>query len=140
MTGRPGGDPAVQTTQTTPITPTVGIDLIEIERVERALERRPRLAQRLFRPDELEAAEKRSRPGRHLAARFAAKEAAIKALGGGCAPRDIEVRGSEPPTLLLHGRARRRAELRGVDLVVSLTHSRASAAAVVLASPSPRIP
>jgi len=117
--------------------PSVGIDLIEIDRVERALERRPRLAQRLFRPGELEAAESWQRPGRHLAARFAAKEAAIKALGGGCAPHDIEVRGSEPPTLLLHGSARERAERLDVDLVVSLTHSRESAAAVVLASPRP---
>jgi holo-[acyl-carrier protein] synthase len=115
----------------------VGIDLIEIDRVERALERRPRLAQRLFRPAELEAAGGWERPGRHLAARFAAKEAAIKALGGGCAPHDIEVRGSEPPTLHLHGSARRLADQRNVDLVVSLTHSREAAAAVVLASPRP---
>jgi holo-[acyl-carrier protein] synthase len=114
----------------------VGIDLIEIERVERALARRPRLAERLFRPDELAYAAARRRPGRHLAARFAAKEAAIKALGGGCAPRDIEVRAGEPPTLLLHGRAREAAAGRGVQLAVSLTHSRESAAAVVLAAPA----
>ncbi len=61
----------------------VGIDLIEIERVERALERRPRLAERLFTDAELAYARDRARPGRHLAARFAAKEAAIKALGLG---------------------------------------------------------
>ncbi|HKQ18031.1 MAG TPA: 4'-phosphopantetheinyl transferase superfamily protein, partial [Solirubrobacterales bacterium] len=59
----------------------LGIDLIEIDRVERALERRPRLAERLFRRGELAACANRARPGRHLAARFAAKEAAIKALG-----------------------------------------------------------
>jgi holo-[acyl-carrier protein] synthase len=113
----------------------VGIDLIEIERVERALARRPRLAERLFRPDELAYASARRRPGRHLAARFAAKEAAIKALGGGCAPRDIEVRAGEPPTLILHGRARKAADERGVELAVSLTHSRETAAAVVLTAP-----
>lgn len=113
----------------------VGIDLIEIERIERALARRPRLAERLFRPGELDYANARRRPARHLAARFAAKEAAIKALGGECAPIDVEVRGSEPPTLELHGRAREAAERRGVELAVSLTHSRESAAAVVLASP-----
>jgi holo-[acyl-carrier protein] synthase len=113
----------------------VGIDLIEIERVERALARRPRLAERLFRPDELAYAAARQRPGRHLAARFAAKEAAIKALGGGCAPRDIEVRAGEPPTLLLHGRAQKAAADRGLELAVSLTHSRETAAAVVLAGP-----
>ena len=116
----------------------VGIDLIEIERVERALARRPRLAERLFLPEELAYANARRRPGRHLAARFAAKEAAIKALGGGCAPREIEVCGSEPPTLRLHGRAREAAQGRGLELAVSLTHSRETAAAVVLAEPRGR--
>lgn len=117
--------------------PALGIDLVEIARIERALERRPALAERLFRPDELTGARRRRRPGRHLAARFAAKEAAIKALGGGCGPRDVEVTGGgvRPPELVLHGRARAEAEARGVDLVVSLTHSRESAAAVVLATP-----
>ena len=59
----------------------VGIDLIEIRRIERALERYPRLAQRLFTERELAYSRRHARPGRHLAARFAAKEAAIKALG-----------------------------------------------------------
>lgn len=113
----------------------IGLDLIEIARVERALARRPRLAERLFRPGEIAYADGRHRPGRHLAARFAAKEAAIKALGGGCSPRDVEVVGAEPPALRLHGPARGRAEERGVDLSVTLTHSRGLAAAVVLASP-----
>ena len=114
--------------------PALGIDLIEIERIERAIARRPRLAARLFHPGELAYAESHSRPARHLAARFAAKEAAIKALGGGCAPIDVEVVGSEPPQLRLHGAARSRAEAAGVDLAVSLTHSRDVAGAVVLAS------
>jgi holo-[acyl-carrier protein] synthase len=115
----------------------VGIDLIEIERIERAMARRPRLAERLFSPAELEDCARRARPARHLAARFAAKEAAIKALGGGCAPRDIEVRAGEPPTLLLHGRAQEAAADRDLELAVSLTHSRETAAAVVLAGPRP---
>ncbi len=115
----------------------LGIDLIEIDRVERALDRRPRLADRLFLPGELEACAGRARPGRHLAARFAAKEAAIKALGGGCGPRDIEVAGDPAPVLKLHGRAAERASRRGLTLSVSLTHSRHNAAAVVLASPAP---
>ena len=122
MTGLPG-------------VPALGIDLIEIDRVERALERRPRLAERLFRPGELDACRDRARPGRHLAARFAAKEAAIKALGGGCGPLDVEVVGDPAPRLRLHGRAAVIAADRGVDLAVSLTHSRDNAAAVVLASP-----
>ena len=93
----------------------LGIDLIEIERIERAIARRPRLADRLFRPGELAYAATRARPARHLAARFAAKEAAIKALGGGCGPRDIEVVGAAPPTLLLHG-GRERWRRRGTSI------------------------
>ncbi|MCB0877037.1 MAG: holo-ACP synthase [Solirubrobacterales bacterium] len=115
----------------------LGIDLIEIDRVERALGRRPRLADRLFRPAELAACAGRARPARHLAARFAAKEAAIKALEGGCGPRDIEVVADPAPRLQLHGRAAQRAADRGVSLAVSLTHSRDNAAAVVLAGRAP---
>ena len=114
-----------------PAAPGLGIDLIEIERVESALERRPRLADRLFRPSELEAAAGRARPGRHLAARFAAKEAAIKALGGACGPLDVEVVGDPVPSLRLHGRAREAADAAGLTLRVSMTHSRDAAAAVV---------
>lgn len=120
-------------TSAAPAAPGIGIDLIEIERVEAALARRPRLAERLFRQGELEAAAGRARPGRHLAARFAAKEAAIKALGGACGPRDVEVGGGPVPELVLHGRARDAAEANGFELVVSLTHSRETAAAVVVA-------
>ena len=110
----------------------VGIDLIEIERVERALQRRPRLAERLFTPAELAYARERARPGRHLAARFAATEAVIKALGRGVPPKDIEVVSGEPPELKLHGRA---AELAGdTEIAISLTHSRETAAAVAVAA------
>jgi holo-[acyl-carrier protein] synthase len=109
----------------------VGIDLIEIERVERALERRPRLAERLFTEAELSYARERARPGRHLAARFAAKEAVIKALGQGVPPKEIEVVSGEPPRLRLHGRA---AEVAGdTEIAISLTHSRDTAAAVAVA-------
>jgi holo-[acyl-carrier protein] synthase len=109
----------------------VGIDLIEIERVERALERRPRLADRLFTAGELAYSRARARPGRHLAARFAAKEAVIKALGTGVPPREIEVVDGEPPHVELHGRA---AEVAGdMDIAISMTHSRESAAAVAVA-------
>ena len=113
------------------MTAAVGIDLIEIERVERALERRPRLARRLFTDGELAYAGDRARPGRHLAVRFAAKEAVIKALGRPVPPREIEVVGGKPPRLQLHGRA---AEVAGdAEIAISLTHSRETAAAVALA-------
>ena len=72
----------------------IGIDLLEIDRLERALERRPALADRVFRPDEIAYAETRRRPAVHLAARFAAKEAALKALEAQGVPlRDVEVEG-----------------------------------------------
>jgi holo-[acyl-carrier protein] synthase len=110
----------------------VGIDLIEIERVERALERRPRLAERLFTPAELAYSRERARPGRHLAARFAAKEAVIKALGQGVPLSQIEVVSGEPPKLRLHGQA---AEAAGdTEIAISLTHSDETAAAVAIAS------
>ena len=87
----------------------IGIDLLEIDRLERALERHPRLAERVFTEDERDYAAARARPGRHLAARFAAKEAVVKALGlsGGFGLREIEVVAGEPPTVRLSGPCRR---------------------------------
>lgn len=118
--------------------PGIGFDLIEIERLERAMERRPRLARRIFSEAEIEFAAARRRPGRHLAARFAAKEAAQKALGlGGMRMHEIEVEGGgdQPPTLVLSGAAAEVARNAGVSLSVSLTHSRELAAATVIARP-----
>lgn len=113
----------------------VGIDLLEIDRFERALERHPRLAERVFTAAEREYAAARARPGRHLAARFAAKEAVVKALGvrGGFGLRDVEVVAGEPPTVRLSGRAAAAAGERRVE--ISLTHSRDHAAAVAVAEP-----
>jgi len=108
----------------------VGIDLLEIDRLERALERHPRLAERVFTPGERAYAAARARPGRHLAARFAAKEAVVKALGlsGGFGLREIEVLAGEPPSVRLSGKAAAAAAGERID--ISLTHSRNFAAAV----------
>jgi holo-[acyl-carrier protein] synthase len=117
----------------------IGIDLLEVRRMERALERRPRLAERLFHPGELEYARSRRRPALHLAARFAAKEAALKALRAEAVPpRDIEVEGGgrHAPRLRLHGAAAALAKEMGVELEVSLTHTAEQAAAVVQARPA----
>lgn len=113
--------------------PGIGVDLIEIERVERALDRYPRLARRLFTDGELRMAGGRRRPGPALAARFAAKEATMKALGRPLPPTEIEVigGGGEAPRLRLTGRARRLAESSELELDVSLSHSRGDAVAVV---------
>jgi holo-[acyl-carrier protein] synthase len=115
--------------------PGIGIDLLEIDRMERALERHPRLAERVFTAAEREYAAARARPGRHLAARFAAKEAVVKALGlsGGFGLREIEVVAGEPPTVRLSGRAAEVAGDRAIE--ISLTHSRDNAAAVAIATP-----
>ena len=111
----------------------VGIDLLEIDRLERALERHPRLAERVFTESELAYAGERARPARHLAARFAAKEAVVKALGKrGLALREIEVVAGRPPTVRLTGAAAEAAAGREVE--VSLTHERETAAAVALVS------
>ncbi len=119
-----------------PAAPGIGIDLLEIERLEQALRRRPRLAVRLFTDAERECAAGRARPGQHLAARFCAKEAVAKALGlEWWSFREVEVLGRDgPPELQLHGAVADRARALGVQVRVSLTHSRRDAAAVAIAS------
>src|SRR3954447_26164994 len=94
----------------------VGIDLLEIDRLERALERRPRLAERLFTAAERDYAGTCARPAMHLAARFCAKEAVAKALALRVwDPHDVEVLGSGgPPSVRLPGNADARAQELGV--------------------------
>jgi holo-[acyl-carrier protein] synthase len=118
------------------VTAAVGLDLLEIDRLERALERHPRLAGRLFTEAELQYAGRRARPGQHLAARLCAKEAAAKALRlEAWAWQEVEVvSAGGPPELRLSGSVARRAEELGARLSVSLTHTADTAGAVVLAS------
>ena len=108
----------------------VGLDLLEIDRLERALARRPRLADRLFTDGERAYAAGKSRPAQHLAARFCAKEAVAKALRlEAWSWRDIEVVGEGAGIgIALHG------ELAGLadEVHVSLTHSRGVAGAVAV--------
>ena len=117
----------------------VGIDLLEIERLERALERRPRLAERLFTEGERAYALRKNDPTERLAARFAVKEATMKALGVGLGAfkfHDVEVvkKRTGEPTLSLSGRALDLAAARGVtEWKVSITHSDLIAMAVVIA-------
>ena len=113
----------------------VGIDLLEIDRLERALERTPRLAERLFTEGERAYAASRGRPGQHLAARFCAKEAVAKALGiESWNFHEVEVVGTGgPPRIRLSGCAAARAAELGVQVEVSLTHTGREAAAVAIA-------
>jgi holo-[acyl-carrier protein] synthase len=113
----------------------VGIDLLEVDRLERALARRPRLADRLFTDAERALA---AGSARRLAARFCAKEAVAKALTmEAWSWRDVEVLGGDgPPELSLHGDVAARAAALGVRVEISLTHTRRDAAAVALAVPA----
>jgi holo-[acyl-carrier protein] synthase len=114
--------------------PSIGIDLLEIERLERALARRPALADRLFTAHEREYAAARARPGQHLAARFCAKEAVAKALGmTAWSFRDVEVvSDGGAPSVRLYGAVAQRAASLGVAVRVSLTHTKRDAGAVAV--------
>lgn len=117
----------------------VGTDLVDIERLRVALGRRARLSERLFSDGERAYARRFRDPAPRLAARFAAKEAVMKALGvglGAFALRDVEVVGSDDgvPALALAGRAAALAATRGVTAwQLSLTHSDTMAMAVAVA-------
>ena len=117
----------------------VGLDLTEVPRIARVLERHAeRFLARVFRDGEIRRARRHPRAfAEHVAGRFAAKEAAMKALGlgwRGIAFREIEI-GRDPrgkPLLSFHGRALDRARaLRVISAEVTITHSRDLAAAVV---------
>jgi holo-[acyl-carrier protein] synthase len=112
----------------------VGLDLLDVERLERALERRPRLAERLFTEAEREYAARRARPAQHLAARFCAKEAVSKALGvSGWSFHDVEVIATGgAPELRLSGTLAERARELGAEPAVSLTHTGTTAGAVAI--------
>lgn len=113
----------------------VGIDLLDIERLERALARRPRLAERLFSDAERAYAASRARPVMHLAARFCAKEAVAKSLAlRAWSWRDVEVLGGgdRPPEVRLSGAAAARASELDARVRISLTHTRGTAGAVAV--------
>jgi holo-[acyl-carrier protein] synthase len=115
----------------------VGIDVVDVARFRRALERHPRIVERLFTDEERRDA--RARPER-LAARFAAKEAVMKTMrvGVGSAPwRSIEVTLDDAgaPSVLLHAPTRELARSLGVaTLHLSMTHTDQTAAAFVVGS------
>jgi holo-[acyl-carrier protein] synthase len=115
----------------------VGLDLLEIDRLERALQRRPRLAQRLFTAAEREHASRWARPARHLAARFCAKEAVAKALRlSAWSFQEIEIVATgRGPEVRVTGSVADRVRQLGVRVHVSLTHGREIAAAVAALEP-----
>jgi holo-[acyl-carrier protein] synthase len=117
----------------------IGIDLCEVERVREAIARHgPRFVARICAPGELRRPPSSPSYAEHVAGLFAAKEAAMKALGtgmSGVAFREVAVAREPggPPRIALFGRARDRGILLGVVAAhVSITHDRRAAAAVVL--------
>jgi holo-[acyl-carrier protein] synthase len=118
----------------------VGVDLVGADRVERLAVENPGILQTLFTARELAACASRRRPYEHLAARFAAKEAVLKAFGTGLAERmrwtEVEIvngmRGR--PLVQLHGEVATWAKQLGfTDVAVSLSHTDGMAIAQVVA-------
>ena len=108
----------------------IGIDLVPIPRMRHLLERwQDRFLSRVFTEDEIAYCRARKDPVPHFAARFAAKEAGLKALGTGLrlgiSWRELEVKRERggPPMLILRGRSREIARQRGGDrMLLALTH------------------
>jgi holo-[acyl-carrier protein] synthase len=119
----------------------IGVDAVDIHRAERMLaDWGDRMLVRLLSPGEIAYVRTKAAPAQHVAARLAAKEAVYKALAGnelarGIGWRDAEVvsRADGSPEIRLHGRAADRfAELAATRIHVSLTHSEATAVAMVI--------
>ena len=122
----------------------VGVDAVDVERFRRVLDRRPRFAARCFTETEQSDCTGAADRVQSLAARFAAKEAVMKALGSGIgsfALTDVEVRRApgtgatrHAPSLVLRGGAAELADARGAGRFhVSLTHTDGVAIAFVVA-------
>ena len=115
----------------------VGVDLIEIARVRRALVRYPGFVERCFTEAEREYCDSRPNPAQSYAGRFAAKEAVGKALGCGVrfTWKEIEIVGRPKPGVRLSGRTKAWAQrVRAGAIDLSMTHSRELAAAICVVS------
>jgi holo-[acyl-carrier protein] synthase len=116
----------------------LGVDICEIARMERALDRHPTMRARVFTPSEIAYCDSKARPAESFAGRFAAREATIKALGGyrGKRWQDISV-GRAPsgaPSIVLDGQAKVRADALGVtQVLITFTHERTNAVAFAVA-------
>jgi holo-[acyl-carrier protein] synthase len=116
----------------------LGVDMCEIARMERALERHPSMRERVFTPEEVAYCDSRARPAESYAGRFAAREAVIKALGGyrGKGWHDISVTRAPTgaPAIRLEGNAKRRADELGITrILITFSHERSNAIAFAVA-------
>ena len=113
----------------------VGVDLIEIERIRRALDRHQGFRERCFTEAEQAYCDGKPNPAQHYAGRFAGKEAVGKALGCGVrfTWREIEIVGRPKPRVKLSGRTKAWAEkVRAGAIDLSMSHSKGLATAVCL--------
>jgi holo-[acyl-carrier protein] synthase len=123
------------------VVPGIGVDVVDIDRMKFALERTPKIRQRLFTEAEISYCENFRFAERHYAGRWAAKEAVTKALGCGLIQwNGVEVirRRRQAPTVRIFGKIERFAALVGVreeELQISITHSELSAVAVCIVRP-----
>lgn len=108
----------------------VGVDMLEISRMERVLARSPRFAEKVFTDEERAYCDAAARPAEHYAARWAAREAVVKALGtgfsGGVGLRDVSVGRDESgrPRAILSGRVAELVAERGVrEVALSISHT-----------------
>lgn len=121
----------------------MGVDLVDVASIRTRFGGRAAMLAEVFTTGELDYCRSRRRSWMHLAARFAAKEAALKALGSGLAGgmtwRDIEIVSDEAgtPHLVFHGAAATRLRAQKLDAAsVSLAHTRTQAIAVVVLLPA----
>jgi len=117
----------------------IGIDIVEVDRIRKALQGTQSMEEKVFTGPEIQYCRQQKNLYQHFAGRFAAKEAALKALGTGWSQgirwRDIEtVKGNHgQPVLELHAKAKKIFETSEANLVlVSITHSSKQAIAVVV--------
>jgi holo-[acyl-carrier protein] synthase len=118
----------------------IGIDLVAVERIQHSLERYgDRFKKRIFSENEIKYCDSRPHPALHYAARFAAKEAYVKAIGTGfqfgIKHSEIEIEHDElgKPILVVQGKALYQAEKRGVGIFhVSLSHTDEQGTAIVI--------
>ena len=116
----------------------LGVDLCEIERIERAIARHPTFRGRFFTPEEIAYCDSKARPAESYAGRFAAREATIKALGGYRGRRWLDISVTRDPTgapaIRLDGNAKRRADAIGVThVLITFSHERSNAVAFAIA-------
>lgn len=116
----------------------IGTDLIEVVRIQRAIEKNPHFMERVYTANEIAYCQRKKNAWQSFAARFAAKEAVSKAFGTGIGPvglMEIEIVNAEngQPMVVLHGKALQLAADRNIQRVhISLSHSEAYAMATAV--------